>query len=410
LSRVFQRGQPPQSTYSFKHALVQHAAYGTLLRTQRQSLHGRIAASLKERFAERTEREPELLARHLTEAGLTEEAITYWSKAGQQAVGRFANKEAEAHLTKATELLQTLPENRSRNEKEVDLRLALAVLLSRLHGYGSVEVENCALRAKQLCDEFDDHSERFAVYRLMWNSCMMRQPVPRAIGLARELMAFAREGDDNAQLAVAHRALGLSFSIAGELSEGDALLAECTRLADSVPDADFGVYGEHPGIIGRLYGGAARCLIGFPEQGTTLSDAGLKHARARRAPQLIAWALVTCGRVHNVLRNSIDAERFSPEAIAVAEEHRLPQWLAFGMAYLGKALCSNGDPQTGIRLQEEGMRRLNAAGSMLMSTQLRMHLAESLIALSELERARRQRATAMARKTASSPMRPNWSG
>src|SRR4029077_19677196 len=117
---VFQRGVPPQSTYSFKHALVQDAAYSTLLRSQRRALHGRIAVRLKERFAETTESQPELLARHLTEAGLTEEAITYWNKAGQQAVSRFANKEAEAHLTKVIELLQTLPEDRSRDEREVD--------------------------------------------------------------------------------------------------------------------------------------------------------------------------------------------------------------------------------------------------------------------------------------------------
>lgn len=114
---VFQRGTPPHATYLFKHALVQDMAYSTLLRSQRQAMHGRIAARLKERFAEKSESQPELLARHFTEAGQTEEAITYWSKAGQQAVSRFANKEAEAHLTKVIELLQTLPEDRSRDER-----------------------------------------------------------------------------------------------------------------------------------------------------------------------------------------------------------------------------------------------------------------------------------------------------
>ena len=367
---VFQRGMPPQATYSFKHALVQDAAYSTLLRSQRQALHGRIAARLKERSTEKTESQPELLARHLTEAGLTEEAITYWSKAGQQAITRFANKEAEAHLTKAIELLQTLPEDRSHNELEINLRLALAVPLTALHGYGSESVETCAARAKQLCDQLGSHPARFAVYRLTWNSCIMRHPVRRAVALARELMALAREGGNNAQLAVAHRALALSLFIAGQLPETDELYVECARLADSVPDADFAVYGEHPGMIARLYGGASRCLIGFPEQGTILSDAGLAYARARRNPGLIAWALVSCGRVRNSVRDYREAERLLREAIAVAEEHQLAQWLGLGQAYLGKSLCANGDPQRGIRLQEEGMRSLNAAGSMLMSTRI----------------------------------------
>lgn len=202
---VFRRGVPPQSTYSFKHALAQDAAYGTLLRSQRRSLHERIATRLKERFVERTESQPELLARHLTEAGLTEEAITCWSKAGQQAAAHFANKEAEAHLTKAIELLGTVPESRSRNEREVDLRLALVVPLNRLHGHGSAEAEICALRAKQLRDGLGDHTARVAAYRLMWNSSFMRQPLPRAVALARELMSIAREGSDQAQLVVAYR-------------------------------------------------------------------------------------------------------------------------------------------------------------------------------------------------------------
>jgi hypothetical protein len=387
---VFQRGVPPHSTYWFKHALVQDAAYGTLLRTHRQSLHGRIAARLKERFAERTESQPELLARHLTEAGETEEAITYWSKAGQQATTRFANKEAEAHFGKAIELLETLPEDRSRNEKEVDLRLALAVPLTRLHGSGSAVVETCARRARELCDGLVDHPARFAAYRLNWHSCMMRHPAPNALGLARELMASAQAGGDPAQLAIACRALGLSVFYVGDHTEADALFAECARLSDSVPDAQFSVYAEHPGMIGRLYGGHTRCLVGYTIQGVQLVDAGITHARVRSSPQNLAWALYMAGVVRNVLRDAFEAEKLAREAIKVAREHRLSQWLALGQTVLGKALCMSGDPQTGISLQEEGMRALHAAGSVRATTRLQTCLAESLICISELGKARAQ--------------------
>jgi hypothetical protein len=387
---VFQRGVLPQSTYSFKHALVQDAAYDTLLRSKRQSLHGRIAAKLKERFVEKTEGQLELLARHLTEAGLTEEAITYWNKAGQHAVARFANKEAEAHLTKAIELLQTLPEGRSRNEQEVDLRLALAVPLTRLHGYGSEAVEACASRARQLCDDSGDHAVRFAAYRLAWNSCVMRQPAPRALALARELMAFARAGGDTPRLAVAQRALAFSLFITGQHGEADPLFAECVRLADDVPDEAFGPYGEHPGMLGRVYGGQTRCFLGFLEQGGRLGDAAVAHARCRGSPHSVAWALMGSGIVRNILRDMVGAERVCRETIEVAREHQLPQWLAMGQASLGKALCENGDLQTGISLQEEGIRSLKGAGSVLMSTRHQMYLAESLIGIGGLERARRE--------------------
>jgi predicted ATPase len=385
---VFQRGVPPQSTYSFKHALVQDAAYSTLLRSQRQSLHGRVVAALKERFAEKTESQPELLARHLTEAGLTEEAIAYWSKAGQQAVARFANKEAEAHLTKAIELLETLPKDRARNEQEVELRLALAVPLTRSHGYGSAEVETCAKRSRELCDGLNNPSTRFAAYRLMWNSCLMRQPVPRTIGLARELMALAREGHDNARLAVAHRALAFSLLMAGNHSEADPLLAECVRLADNVPDAAFSAYGEHPGMLGRAYGSWTRCFIGFLEQAVQLGDAAVEHARARHSPQNLAWALATSGLIRIYFRDTVGAERYCRESIEVAREHRLPQWLANAQATLGKALCSRGEPQAGIGLQQEGIRSLHAAGSVLNTTRYRTYLAESFLNVGELQRAR----------------------
>jgi predicted ATPase len=234
---LFRQGVAPHATYLFKHALVQDAAYGTLLRHARAALHARIASTLKGSFTERTESQPELLAHHLTEAGLTEEAITYWSKAGRQASARFANKEAEAHLTRAIALVETLPPSRSRNELEAKLRLALAAPLTALHGYGSATVETCALRARQLCDELGDHPDRFATYRLMWNSCLMRQPAPCALALARELIALARESSDRARLAVAQRALAFSLLVTGEYSEADALFVECARLADDVPES-----------------------------------------------------------------------------------------------------------------------------------------------------------------------------
>jgi class 3 adenylate cyclase len=385
---VFQRGVPPASTYSFKHALVRDAAYSTLLRSQRQALHGRIAARLKERFAEKTESQPELLARHLTEAGLLDEAITYWSKAGQQAVARFANKEAEAHLTRAIELLGNTPPSRPRNKQELDLRLALAVPLTALHGYGSAEVETCANRSRELCDGLDDPSTCFAAYRLMWNSCLMRQPAQRTLTLARELMALAGEGDNHVRLAIAHRALGYSLYNLGELAEADALFVRGVGLADKVSDTEFVVYGEHPGMICRAYGGWARSLRGFPDQGVLLCDAAVAHARARQMPKSLAWALVCSEYARTDLRDTMEAERLAREAIAVAREHHLSQWLAFGQCGLGKALCGNGDPKTGIKLQEEGLRSLLEAGSIHATNRLQIQVAESFLSVGELDKAR----------------------
>jgi predicted ATPase len=120
---VFCRGSPPDASYRFKHALVQDAAYGTLLKSRRQHLHARIAHVLETRFPEVGDNEPEVLARHLTEAGLSQQAIGYWQRAGQQALARSATTEAVAHLNTGLGLLVALPDGLERRRRELDLQL-----------------------------------------------------------------------------------------------------------------------------------------------------------------------------------------------------------------------------------------------------------------------------------------------
>ena len=122
---VYQRGLPPQSTYVFKHALIQDTAYQSLLKSTRQHYHQRIAQVLEEQFPETAETQPELLAHHYTEAGLMEQAIPYWQRAGQQALQRSANLEAIQHLTTGLALLATLPETPVRVQQELHLHIAL---------------------------------------------------------------------------------------------------------------------------------------------------------------------------------------------------------------------------------------------------------------------------------------------
>ena len=164
---ILRRGTPPSAEYTFKHALVQDAAYGTLIRGRRHQLHARIVMVLERQFPETVTAQPALLALHCAEAGLTENALDYWLKAGRQANSQFAMKEAVAHLSNGIALLTVLPQGRARDEREIDLQLALAFPLIAMHGYGSAHVEACAARAKELSDGLGDHQTRFAVYRVV---------------------------------------------------------------------------------------------------------------------------------------------------------------------------------------------------------------------------------------------------
>src|SRR5262249_13548342 len=132
---VYQRGVPPQATYVFKHALIQDAAYESLLRSTRQQYHQRIAQVLETQFPETAEAQPELLAHHYTEAGLVEQAVGYWQKAGQSAVQRSAHVEAIAHLRQGLALLQTLSESPDHVQREVDMLIALGASLIATKGY-----------------------------------------------------------------------------------------------------------------------------------------------------------------------------------------------------------------------------------------------------------------------------------
>src|SRR5262249_22280427 len=146
-------GLPPQVTYLFKHALVQDIAYQSLLKSTRQQYHQQIAQVLQEQFPETTESQPELLAHHYTAAGLTEQALPYWQRAGQKAVAHSANAEAISHLTKGLDLLKALPDTPERAQQELDLQTILGPALMAAKGYTAPEVGKVYARARELCQQ-----------------------------------------------------------------------------------------------------------------------------------------------------------------------------------------------------------------------------------------------------------------
>ena len=177
---VYQRGRPPQTQYLFKHALIQEAAYQSLLKSTRQQYHQRIAQVLATQFPEIIETQPELLAHHYTEAGLTEQAIPYWQRAGQRALQRSANPEAIQHLTRGLELLATLPETPARAQQELDLQIALAPALMASKGYAAPEVEQTYARAQELCRQVSETPQLFPTLRGLCRFYYTRGALPMA--------------------------------------------------------------------------------------------------------------------------------------------------------------------------------------------------------------------------------------
>jgi predicted ATPase len=212
---IYQRGLLPQARYIFKHALIQDTAYHSLLKSRRQQLHQQIAHVLEERFAESVETQPELVAHHYTEAGLAEQAIPYWQKAGQRASQRSANVEAISHLTKGLELLKTLPDTPERTQQELALQTTLGPALIAVKGYTAPEVEHSYTQALELCRQIGETPQLFPVLRGLQIFYFVGAQHKKARELAEQLLTLAQRVQDSALLVGAHLALGQTLYCLG---------------------------------------------------------------------------------------------------------------------------------------------------------------------------------------------------
>ena len=206
----------------------------------------------------------------------------------------------------------------------------------------------------------------------------MRQSLPKTVALARDLLELADRDKDPAKRAVAHRALGYSLFVAGELREAIEILDKGAALADTIPDRVFAVYGEHPSMVCRAYAGQARILMGFPESGARLIDGAVLHARQQRNAHSLAWALGVAAHSFQTHDPAV-ADRFASETISIAQEHRLPQWLALGEASKGSAIHALGDFEGGLSLLQQGVRRWKETGAVLHLTHWELSLAEAYL-------------------------------
>ena len=236
---LFRQGVPPHATYLFKHALVQDAAYGTLLREPRRALHARIAETLESQFAEIAENQPELLARHCTEAGLIEKAASLWGKAGQRSLERSALVEAVEQLTRALDQIATLPATPALRREQIKLQVALITPLIHVKGYAAPETKAAVERARLLIEQAEALGEPpedplllFSVLYGFWvaNFVAFNGDVVRE--LAAQFLALAEKQGATVPLMIGHRLMGISLLFTGDVAEGRAHLDQAIALYD----------------------------------------------------------------------------------------------------------------------------------------------------------------------------------
>jgi tetratricopeptide (TPR) repeat protein len=350
---LYQRGLPPQATYRFKHALIQEEAYQSLLRSTRQRHHQRIAQVLEARLPEVCETQPELLAHHYTEAGLAEQAIPHWQRAGERAVQRSAYIEATAHLIRGLEVLTALPNTPERIQRELDLQLTLGPALMALKGFGAPEVEQTYTQAYELCQQLqmDASPQLLRVLYGLRRVYTHRGDPQKAQEISEQYLRLAQQLHDVHMQIDAYYSLGLSLIERGDVIAGQAACEHGMTL-DTRPlhgIAASGRTANDPGVACRTFAAWSLWVRGYPEQALRKADEALTLAQTLANPFVCSHALIFVAWLHQY-RREIPAMRERVEAaIALASEHAYIQQWAWGTILRGWGVTDRAEGLTQMR-------------------------------------------------------------
>ena len=360
---LYQRGVPPQATYLFKHALLQEAAYQSLLRSTRQQYHAHIAQVLAERFPETAETQPELLAHHYTAAGLAAAAVDYWQRAGALALRRSAHVEAIAHLTKGLEVLQTLPDTPARTQHELRLQSPLIWALVDIKGYTAPEAYCAATRVYELASQVGDIGRLLSGLAGVFVFHAMRGEWHTARQWAEEFCTVAQRTGHPYALLAGHFLLGETLLSLGELARAREHLEHAMALYDPQQHRPQ-VSGSHQdlGVLCHVHAASVLGMLGYPDQARQRSQAALRLAQELAHPYSLTLALASTAVSHIHLGDFPAAQAQAEAAIALATEQGFALWLAQGTFLRGWALAAQGQVEEGMAQMRQGLDALRATG------------------------------------------------
>ena len=404
---LFAQGVPPHATYLFKHALVQDAAYGTLLRSHRQQLHDRIVRTLEENFPEIAEIQPEILARHSAEADLDEKAIRYSRVAGEKAVRRASNREAIGHFRQALALSAKLPPSTARSRNELAILSQLGPALMIVHGWSAPEVGDAFERAVDLAREVESSADLAPPLAGLWLFRTARGQFSRAEEITAELFNIARDLDDPNILLQAHHSAWPIRWFVGELTDANLHIDAALQIYDEVRHATqrFFYHGHDPAVCGLSIKAVLQWLLGHPTQGIRAERDAIDLARRLRHVPSLAHALWFVCQAQVTRNDAAAVIETANELLRLSEEHGLPLTRAIASVYLGWALGQAGDNALGVQRMEEGLAayyRLGARNNLTFAICLS---AETYLMDKQYEKSMEQVSAAL---TASSEIGDRW--
>jgi predicted ATPase len=389
------RAKPPDATYLFKHALVQDAAYGTLLREPRRALHARIAEVLEGQFPDIAESQPELLARHCAQAGLIEKAVRFWGAAGRRSLARSALVEAAAQLSWALDEIATLSATPALRREEIVLQVALINALFHVKGYAAGETQAAVDKAKLLIAQAEAQGEPpedpllllsvlFAAGTasfVAFNGDLLRQQ-------SAEYMAVAEKAGTATSLMLGHRGVGTALIWTGDFAEGRRRLDRAIALYEPSAHRSLSTrFGHDVRVAILCHRSLAAWALGYPE--AALADAVQALADAREIAQASTMMNALCYTSFTyALCGDYDAATSGAESlIALADEKAAAYWKTVGAMQRGHVLALTGGGWDAVNMIASGMAASRSTGSKIFVPTFLSHLAMAHAKLGQIDEA-----------------------
>jgi predicted ATPase len=387
---VFRRGMPPDATYTFKHALVQDAAYDSLLKSKRAQLHAQIARVLETQFADIVASAPETLAHHFTQAGLSERAVPHWIEAGRRALARVALPEAVGHLTTALDVIGQLPGSLERDRRELAVRVMLGTAYMALLGWMAIEISHTLRPARELAIRLGEHELLISILYQISNYHAMRCEYAACLEVDNELNALAQSSGHSSAFIVARFAQADTECFTGNFAKARQHGEQLLRAYDRQKHGHL-IYALNmdPKCNMLLWGGYWLWALGYPDQAKRAVQEMIEFAKPLGHPFNLCWDLL--GGTHALmLRGDIDLARaWIAEAHAVAEEHGLAYMADFLVpTFQGYALIEQGDFAEGYALYSRPREVWQLAGALHMVPFGNQLVARALTGLQRFDEAR----------------------
>jgi class 3 adenylate cyclase/predicted ATPase len=393
---LFRQGLPPHATYLFKHALVQDAAYGTLLREPRRELHARIAETLESQFAEIAENRPELLARHCTEAGLIEKAASLWGKAGQRSLERSALVEALEQFMRALAQIATLPSTPALRREQIKLQVSLANALMHTKGYAALETKVAVEQARSLVEQAEARGEPpddplllFSVLWGFWAANLVAFNGDVCRDLAAHFLTLAEKQGAKVPLMIGHFVMATTLLLRG-IPEAREHYDQAIVLYDPMEHRLLATrFGQDVRVTILSWRSRALWLLGYPDAALADADQARKDGREIGQAASLMFALDFASFIHICSGNYAAANVAVVQLVDLADEKGASFWKALGMLYQGSVLALTGKASEAVEMITSGLAALRSTGALVWVPWYLSYLAKAYAELGQFHDAGR---------------------